>query len=91
MKRETVFDKTRGIKARLKYRMCEHGKVLIDNYEPKDYCSECFGGVKNSFYIPNTEPFFNHGLGCVTHGTRHAEKIAKSRGLEPIGDTLIRR
>ena len=39
-----------------------------------------------SFYIPNTDPKFNMGLGCITHGTRHAEKLAKTRGLVPIGD-----
>jgi hypothetical protein len=40
-------------------------------------------------YIEKTEPFFNRGLGCVTNGTRHAEKIAKSRGFTAIGnDTL---
>lgn len=28
---------------------------------------------------------YNPGLGCETRGWRHAEKIAKERGLEPVG------
>jgi hypothetical protein len=30
--------------------------------------------------------FYNHGLGCMTAGTRDAEKKAKRMGLVPIGD-----
>ncbi len=29
---------------------------------------------------------YNPGLGCWTKSTQHAEQIAKSRGLEPIGN-----
>jgi hypothetical protein len=29
---------------------------------------------------------FNPGLGCWTNSTKHAEQIAASRGLEPIGN-----
>lgn len=32
---------------------------------------------------------FNPGLGCWTESTKHAEQIAKSRGLEPIGDEPV--
>ena len=30
---------------------------------------------------------YNPGLGCWTKGTKHAEKIAKERGLECVGNT----
>lgn len=85
----TLFDKTRGIRARVKHHMCQHGKWTVENWEyVPGACYECEApqGDK-AFYTPNTTPFYNHGLGCVTHGTRHAEKIAKTRGLTPIGDT----
>lgn len=39
--------------------------------------------------IPSSEPFFNIGLGCVTKGTRDAERIAKSRGLTPMGNETV--
>jgi hypothetical protein len=29
---------------------------------------------------------FNPGLGCWTKSTKHGEQIAKSRGLEPVGN-----
>jgi putative FmdB family regulatory protein len=29
---------------------------------------------------------YNPGLGCWTHSTKHAEQIAKARGLEPVGN-----
>jgi hypothetical protein len=32
---------------------------------------------------------YNPGLGCWTHSTKHAEQIAKSRGLEPIGNESV--
>lgn len=32
---------------------------------------------------------FNPGLGCWTMSNKHAEQIAKSRGLEPIGDEPV--
>lgn len=37
----------------------------------------------------STEPFFNHGLGCITKGTKDAESIAKSRGLTPMGNEVL--
>lgn len=47
-------------------------------------------GVKEYAYVENTTPSFNLGLGCITHGTRHAEKIARSKGLQPIGDAPLK-
>lgn len=32
---------------------------------------------------------FNPGLGCMVQSTRHAEQIAKARGLEPVGSEPI--
>lgn len=50
-----------------------------------------FDKPKNkTFFVYDTKPRFNQGLGCVTEGTRHAEQIAKSRGLEPIGDAPLK-
>ena len=33
---ETLFDQTRGIKGRVRYRQCKHRVWVIDNYEHKD-------------------------------------------------------
>ena len=43
----------------------------------------------DAFYVPNINPSFNHGLGCVTYGTRDAEKKEKRMGKVPIGDARI--
>lgn len=37
----------------------------------------------------NTDGKFNLGLAQVTYGTRHAEKVAKQKGLQPIGDAPV--
>ena len=77
----------RGIRGRVKYHRCEHGVVSVDEWESTgDVCGECHQQKNRTFFIPNMEPSFNYGLGCVTHGTRDAERIAKSRGLEALGD-----
>jgi len=88
---DSEFNRTKGIKGRRKFRMCEHGVITINNFElTGKVCEKCNPPVKGkAFNIENMEPFFNIGLGCVTHGTRHAEKIAKERGLTPIGDAPI--
>ena len=87
---DSEFNRTKGIKGRRKFRMCEHGIVLIDNFEPTGaVCSKCYPVRNDAFSMENMEPFFNIGLGCVTYGTRHAEKIAKERGLTPIGDAPL--
>lgn len=36
--------------------------------------------------VPNMTPFFNHGLGMITYGTKDAERKAKALGLTPVGD-----
>lgn len=71
--------------------MCQHGKWIIENYEFTGNCDDCFDvnekkSNKWGCNFGNMEPFFNHGLGCVTYGTRDAEKKAKQRGLTPIQD-----
>jgi hypothetical protein len=42
-----------------------------------------------AFFVPDTTPRFNQGLGCITNGTRDAENKAKRLGLTPIGDVPI--
>lgn len=44
--------------------------------------------VNEAPYVENTESFFNVGLGCVTHGTRDAEKKGKRLGLVCTGGEI---
>ena len=88
---ETAHSRRAGVRGRVKYRSCEHGSVLIDDYMPTG--KRCEGCEKKrprlygkAPYAVKNDPFFNFGLGCVTENTRHAEKIAKQRGLQPMGD-----
>lgn len=41
-------------------------------------------------FVRNEEAFFNHGLGCVTKGTKEAERIAKVKGLVPLGNSILK-
>lgn len=88
MRHETLFDRTRGIRGNRTtiFSICQHGKNTIRNGKPNEYCETCDGPRNQSFYVPDMTPFFNRGLGCVTNGTRDAEKKAKRKGLVPIGD-----
>lgn len=38
--------------------------------------------------IPES-PQFNPGLGAVTKGTKHAERLAKERGMIPVGNEKV--
>lgn len=87
MRHGTLFDSTTGIKGMRKFRMCQHGVVLVENYKPKNHCLLCFPERgRASFYVPDMTETFNHGLGMMTCGTRDAERKARRMGLEPVGD-----
>lgn len=81
------------MQGRVKFKMCSHGVIKIDDYEfTGDRCKECGDcvEVEKTFATQDLTPRFNQGLGCVTNGTRHAEKIAKEKGLIPIGDATMK-
>lgn len=89
MKRlDSAFERSRGIKGNRKTFMayCPHGKMTVKNYVPYEYCDICNGHKERAFFVPNTDEHFNIGLGCMTSGTRDAEKKARKRGLRAIGD-----
>lgn len=67
---------------------CGYTGIKNPDYRPEDdfMNKERHIGVIETAYVEKTEPFFNRGLGCITNGTRHAEKIAKQKGLIPVGD-----
>lgn len=46
---------------------------------------------EQAFFVPNTEPFFNAGLGCITYGTRDAEKKGKKLGLICTGGEKLKK
>ena len=78
---------------------CEHEFDVIKSVkdiETEEHCPKC-GGICERRIAPSNlyavgewdYTDFNHGLGCWTKGTKHAEKIAKSRGLEPVGNESV--
>ena len=55
-------------------------------FEDGEKHSKKYKGVRiDSFSTPR----WNQGLGCYTTSIRNSEKIAKSKGLEPIGDCPV--
>lgn len=58
-------------------------------------CGEVGGKIPPLFAIDKTaagswnQQAYNPGLGCWTHSTKHAEQIAKDRGLEPLGNEPV--
>lgn len=72
--------------------ICEHNKIVISQGKETNECTICSKHKEKvqAPFVPNMTPFFNHGLGCVTNGTRHAEHIAKKRGLIPLGKERLK-
>jgi hypothetical protein len=75
---QTGAEKDRGIKGRRKFRMCEHGTWVIENYEPR-HCSKCVPEV-----VTKPKDFragFNIGLGYWVESRSEEKAVAKSLGL----------
>lgn len=79
----TGFDRTRGIKGRIRHRRCEHGIWVIQDYEPKR-CVKCHGKPKNT-KSKDFRPYFNMGLGAYVESRSEEKKLAKSLGLGEAG------
>lgn len=79
---KTGAEKDRGIKGRRRFRMCEHGTWVIDNYKPKP-CIKC---IPEKVTKPKDfKPTFNIGLGCWVESRSDEKRTAKSLGLTEIG------
>lgn len=91
---ESLYDIERrrrwGSAKKVVTKYCRHGKRLVFGGEPDEYCALCQGDRGESFFVPDMTERFNHGLGCMTSGTRDAEKKAKAKGLIPLGDAKPR-
>lgn len=78
--------------------LCEYEfdviKKLAD-FERPENCPQCRGIARRGVCAPAinktaagswNQVEFNPGLGCWTKSHKHAEQIAKSRGMEPVGN-----
>lgn len=80
---KTGFQKTQGIRGRVRHRMCSHGVWVINDYECKP-CSDCDGaprGTKGKEF----KPYFNQGLGHFVTSRSEEKSIAKKMGLVEAG------
>ena len=78
---------------------CQHEFDIYKSYKDIDnteHCPECNVVSQRKIAPSNLYAVgewdyneYNHGLGCWTKGTKHAEKIARSRGLEPVGNESV--
>lgn len=84
-KGETIGQKKKRRRwgANVRFRMCEHGNWIIDNYKPKR-CSKCH--VYRETKGRDFEPHFNLGLGCYVESKSDMLAAAKSKGMTWIGD-----
>ena len=79
----TGFDKTRGIKGRVKFHKCKHGIWTIDNYEEKP-CFDC-AMVPKLTKNKDFKPYFNIGLGAFVESRSEEKKLAKSLNYVEAG------
>jgi putative FmdB family regulatory protein len=83
---------------------CEKCKVTWDvtkpmaEYASEEHCPRCAGDAAKLPSLCNidkesagswNQQSYNPGLGCWTASTKHAEQIAKRRGLEPLGNEPV--
>ena len=80
----TGFDKTRGIRGRIKFRRCEHGVYVIDNYVVKG-CQACSGLQSKSTKLKDFKPYFNIGLGAYVESRSEEKKLAKQKQYVEAG------
>jgi hypothetical protein len=79
----TGHDKTKGIRGRVRWRRCEHGVYVIDNYVVKG-CAACSGIPKNS-KAKDFKPYFNIGLGAFVESRSEEKSLAKAKGYVEAG------
>jgi hypothetical protein len=79
---KTGAEKDRGIKGRRKFRMCEHGTWVIENYEPKP-CVKCVPEIATK--SKDFRAGFNAGLGYWVESRSEEKAVAKSLGLVERG------
>lgn len=80
---KTGFQKDRGIRGRVRHRLCSHGIWVVEDYKNKQ-CAECSGlpkGTKQKDF----KPYFNQGLGHFVTSRSEEKRIAKSMGLVEAG------
>lgn len=77
---------------------CGHSCVVekpISRSSTSEQCTKCgenMHKLPSRFYHHGASvenAYFNHGLGCVVDNSRHAQQIAKSRGLVEIGNDSL--
>jgi hypothetical protein len=78
---KTKAQSERGIKGRVRYRRCDHGVWIIDDYKPK-VCKKC---VPQDISRPEFSPYFNAGLGHWVESRSEEKRCAKSLGLVEAG------
>lgn len=82
---KTQADKMRGIKGRIRFRMCEHGVWVISNYKPGP-CLNCQINRDNKpTKLLDFKPYFNIGLGCYVESRQDEKAVVKARNLEESG------
>lgn len=79
---KSKHEQDRGIKGRVRYRMCEHGKWIIENYEPR-VCPKCVH--YNRTKPKDFNPYFNVGLGGWVESRADEKRSARRAGLEEAG------
>ena len=80
----TGYDRTRGIRGRVRFRMCEHGKWVIEEYVPK-VCKKCQGVQSKQTKGRDFKPYFNLGLGAFVESRQEERSLAKSKGYVEAG------
>ena len=79
----TAFDKTRGIRGRIKWRRCQHGVWVINNYEPQR-CEDCCE-IPVQSKTPDFKPYFNIGLGAFVESRSEEKRIARQKHYVEAG------
>lgn len=82
----------RRSRGKAKWKMCGHGVVLLDNYEPTgNRCDECKTGSKRTEGIRDVDyRGYNVGLGVYTDGYSDFKRACKESGMIHVGTDKLR-
>ena len=70
----------------IRYKKCEHGVWVIDDYKPR-YCPECHReAIRSKPTIgKDFQPYFDMGLGCYVETKQDRKRAMRTQGLEEAG------
>ena len=91
-KSERMIDiESRKPKGRVKFKMCQHGIVIIDDFESKDECAKCKLAKNDAVSCGEFHPFLSIATGNYYESKSEMKRDYKSHRMQQVGTERIRK